>query len=144
MSLQDGYGLKLTTARYFTPSGRSIQAKGISPDIELDNISLKDDDEEDESIDFSSQEKDLKNALSAQDEDETNTDDASDSTDEDTLETQEGAQSNNPTELTPEEILESQDKIAAERDQEYIDLLLEDYYIHEAVNVLKALKIYNK
>ena len=27
--------LALTTARYFTPSGRSIQAKGISPDIEV-------------------------------------------------------------------------------------------------------------
>ncbi len=27
--------LKLTTARYYTPSGRSIQAKGITPDIEL-------------------------------------------------------------------------------------------------------------
>ena len=27
--------LRLTTARYFTPSGRSIQAKGISPDIEV-------------------------------------------------------------------------------------------------------------
>jgi hypothetical protein len=28
-------GLRLTTARYFTPSGRSIQAKGITPDIEV-------------------------------------------------------------------------------------------------------------
>jgi carboxyl-terminal processing protease len=28
--------LKITTARYFTPSGRSIQAKGIVPDIWLD------------------------------------------------------------------------------------------------------------
>jgi carboxyl-terminal processing protease len=27
--------LLLTTARYYTPSGRSIQAKGISPDIEV-------------------------------------------------------------------------------------------------------------
>ena len=27
--------LRLTTARYFTPSGRSIQAKGILPDIEV-------------------------------------------------------------------------------------------------------------
>jgi carboxyl-terminal processing protease len=27
--------LRLTTARYFTPSGRSIQAKGIEPDIEV-------------------------------------------------------------------------------------------------------------
>jgi carboxyl-terminal processing protease len=31
--LKDGSGLRLTTARYFTPSGRSIQAKGIVPDI---------------------------------------------------------------------------------------------------------------
>ncbi|MFN9749598.1 MAG: S41 family peptidase [Burkholderiales bacterium] len=29
-------GLKLTTARYYTPSGRSIQAAGIKPDIPLD------------------------------------------------------------------------------------------------------------
>jgi carboxyl-terminal processing protease len=27
--------LRLTTARYFTPSGRSIQAKGIEPDIKV-------------------------------------------------------------------------------------------------------------
>jgi len=31
--LKEGSGLRLTTARYFTPSGRSIQAKGIVPDI---------------------------------------------------------------------------------------------------------------
>jgi carboxyl-terminal processing protease len=36
ISLGSGNGaLRLTTARYFTPSGRSIQAKGISPDIEV-------------------------------------------------------------------------------------------------------------
>ena len=29
-------GIKLTTARYYTPSGRSIQAKGIVPDVMLD------------------------------------------------------------------------------------------------------------
>ena len=34
--LGDGNGaLRLTTARYYTPSGRSIQAKGIMPDIEV-------------------------------------------------------------------------------------------------------------
>ncbi|MGB1805537.1 MAG: S41 family peptidase, partial [Candidatus Pseudothioglobus sp.] len=123
MALQDGYGLKLTTARYFTPSGRSIQAKGISPDIALDDISLKSEEEE-ESIDFSSQEKDLKNSLSAQDEEEVISED--------------------PTELSPEEILKSQDEITDARDKEFVDLLLEDYYVHEAINVLKALKIYNK
>lgn len=33
MTLNNGDGLKLTTALYYTPSGRSIQAKGITPDI---------------------------------------------------------------------------------------------------------------
>lgn len=31
--LEDGSAVRLTTARYFTPKGRSIQAKGITPDI---------------------------------------------------------------------------------------------------------------
>jgi carboxyl-terminal processing protease len=35
LSLSDGSGLRLTTARYYTPSGRSIQLSGISPDIEI-------------------------------------------------------------------------------------------------------------
>ncbi len=33
--LQDGSGLKITVARYYTPSGRSIQAEGIRPDFEV-------------------------------------------------------------------------------------------------------------
>jgi carboxyl-terminal processing protease len=121
LNLQDGFVLKLTTARYFTPSGRSIQAKGITPDIELENISLNKDEDED-SIDLSQQEKDLKNALSAEE-----------------VETLEA-----PTDLSAEEIIESQDEISDLRDQEYVDLLKEDYFVHEAMNVLKALKIYQK
>lgn len=38
--LQNGSAVKITTARYFTPNGRSIQAKGIVPDIELKTLSL--------------------------------------------------------------------------------------------------------
>jgi carboxyl-terminal processing protease len=34
--LADGSGLRLTTARYFTPKGRSIHGKGITPDIMID------------------------------------------------------------------------------------------------------------
>jgi carboxyl-terminal processing protease len=34
-TMRDGSGLKLTIARYYTPSGRSIQARGITPDIEV-------------------------------------------------------------------------------------------------------------
>jgi carboxyl-terminal processing protease len=33
LPLNNGTAIKLTTARYFTPSGRSIQAKGITPDL---------------------------------------------------------------------------------------------------------------
>lgn len=36
-TLRDGSGVKLTIARYFTPNGRSIQAKGIEPDIVLEH-----------------------------------------------------------------------------------------------------------
>jgi len=35
LPLSDGSGLRLTTARYYTPNGKSIQLKGITPDIEL-------------------------------------------------------------------------------------------------------------
>jgi len=32
--------IKLTTARYYTPSGRSIQAEGVEPDIELQELNI--------------------------------------------------------------------------------------------------------
>lgn len=38
IKLGDGSGLKLTIARYYTPSGRSIQSEGIVPDIELQDV----------------------------------------------------------------------------------------------------------
>lgn len=41
LPMSNGEAIKLTTARYFTPSGRSIQAKGIVPDIETSNLSLE-------------------------------------------------------------------------------------------------------
>jgi len=50
-----GGAIKITTARYFTPAGRSIQAEGISPDVELAKVKL-------ESVDegfFSIKERDL-------------------------------------------------------------------------------------
>ncbi|MBY0265370.1 MAG: S41 family peptidase [Burkholderiales bacterium] len=37
LPLGNSTAIKLTTARYFTPKGRSIQAKGITPDIPLDD-----------------------------------------------------------------------------------------------------------
>jgi len=40
-TLSDGSGLRLTSAVYYTPSGRSIQASGIEPDIKVDFIPPK-------------------------------------------------------------------------------------------------------
>ncbi len=37
LPLNNGTAIKLTTARYFTPNGRSIQAKGITPDMMVDD-----------------------------------------------------------------------------------------------------------
>lgn len=42
MPLGDDHGIKLTTARYYTPDGRSIQAQGIKPDIEVRPAELRD------------------------------------------------------------------------------------------------------
>jgi carboxyl-terminal processing protease len=38
VKLGDGSGLKLTVARYYTPSGRSIQAEGIKPDVTIEDV----------------------------------------------------------------------------------------------------------
>ncbi len=40
LPLNDKTALKLTTARYYTPSGRSIQAEGVTPDIVLEPLKL--------------------------------------------------------------------------------------------------------
>ena len=40
LPLGNGSALKLTTARYYTPSGISIQARGIVPDITLDRVQV--------------------------------------------------------------------------------------------------------
>jgi carboxyl-terminal processing protease len=42
LPLDDNSALRLTTARYFTPKGRSIQATGIVPDIVVDNTPAQD------------------------------------------------------------------------------------------------------
>ena len=39
LPLESGAALRLTTAMYYTPSGRSIQVTGIAPDITLENLS---------------------------------------------------------------------------------------------------------
>lgn len=60
ISLPGGTAIRLTTARYYTPSGRSIQAKGIEPDIVVPQSKI----ENLENPDMNISEADLKGALS--------------------------------------------------------------------------------
>jgi carboxyl-terminal processing protease len=64
-SLRDGYGLKYTIALYYTPSGRSIQAQGIEPDIVVKQRFI---DESELKEDKRLKEKDLKNHLEVDEE----------------------------------------------------------------------------
>ncbi|MCU0601748.1 MAG: S41 family peptidase [Desulfobacterales bacterium] len=64
-NLRDGSGLKMTIARYYTPNGRSIQAKGIEPDITL-KFKRLDAAEPTGAEDAMLKEKDLENHLEAE------------------------------------------------------------------------------
>lgn len=86
--------IKLTTARYFTPEGRSIQAEGIKPDITIEDASLT---LREESIEV--KEANLSKHLANEKGDKENSEEAVD------------------------------------------DPLLEDYQLHEALNLLKAMAL---
>lgn len=63
--LSDNSGLRLTTARYYTPSGRSIQAKGITPDIVAERVEMAQTPEKKDGIHI--REKDLENHFENED-----------------------------------------------------------------------------
>jgi carboxyl-terminal processing protease len=63
--LEDGSALKLTTAKYYTPSGRSIQAEGITPDIVVKYINPSGEAPE---VEEQLREKDLQGHIKATDE----------------------------------------------------------------------------
>ena len=62
-SLKDGYGIKYTIARYYTPNGRSIQAQGIEPDIRMKHRMV--DEAVEEGEEYILKEKDLTNHIEA-------------------------------------------------------------------------------
>jgi len=61
--LKEKFGIKYTIARYYTPKGRSIQAKGIEPDIEVEFEILTKKEKKMSAFDRMLKEKDLKNSL---------------------------------------------------------------------------------
>ncbi len=112
--LRNGSAVKLTTARYFTPNGRSIQAEGIIPDIKLRNLQVSDKKKVIKTI----SEKDLTGHLS-------NPEDNADQKEE--------------TPVTAET-----SKSEGNSDEEDEKALSEtDYQLFEALNLLKGLSIAN-
>ena len=131
-----GPAVKLTTARYFTPSGRSIQAEGIKPDIALQPLKVKDDADPADAFDPLS-EADLSKHLSNPNQ---KTDQASDKP----------VEAPKP-EVTPEPAPTTPDtKEGADKDQGTTDkaadkgkktLAEEDYQLFEALNILKGMDL---
>jgi len=61
---EDGSAMKITTAKYFTPKGRSIQAEGITPDVHLEYARPP----EDKDVDTAFREKDLRGHIPGENE----------------------------------------------------------------------------
>lgn len=115
LPLKDNHGLKLTTALYFTPAGRSIQAEGIVPDIEIADLKMPtthNEEEEIGNIRESNLEGHLKNA-------------------------KESTAKNLDTSGLDEETAAVLTK-KTEKDENKT-LLAEDYQLNEALNLLKGL-----
>jgi len=117
----DDAAIKLTTARYYTPKGRSIQAEGIVPDIKLENVSIT---MKSDSGGILVKEKDLEGHLANghSDDDESPVD--RDETDKGEKEQEQKSDSSDG------------DKAAARK-----PLVIDDYALSEALNVLKAMAI---
>ena len=64
MPLRGDGAMRLTTSRYYTPSGRSIQALGVSPNIIVEQPRRKNAEKEDEEVRRNRSEADLRGALS--------------------------------------------------------------------------------
>ncbi len=137
LPLSDGSGLRLTTARYYTPSGRSIQVSGIEPDIELEYAPFPEKDEDE--LPHLLREEDLDNHMVNDSIEE----DASDSTDEsiqDDKELKKSPEKN--TDESPDESTKEDDSADVEEEKDldtlYLERLAIDNQVNMAVQVLKS------
>jgi carboxyl-terminal processing protease len=135
--LRDGYGLKYTIARYYTPSGRSIQAEGIHPDLVVKRRLL---DETSGGADARRiKEGDLKNHLPG--DMEFNEDKDSDNkTDSDQLEKNKGPEPDDETDV--EKLMRLRDAVYEHSDREP-DALLLDSQVNRAYEILRGYEIFS-
>ena len=120
MPLSNDTAIKITTARYYTPSGRSIQAEGIEPDVALRALKVSKDDQMDgfEPI----KEADLKGSLQNEDEKKNKGKKDADKSADDSAPADAGT-----------------DKDKKAKDAQW--LAESDYQLYEALNLLKGLVI---
>lgn len=117
LPMPDGAGLRLTTARYYTPNGRSIQATGIVPDVEVPRLPYTEENEEKRVLPDFVREADLKNHILQRN---------------DATEREEGGVSAPPETDTSKE-------------QEAIkQRLKEDNQLRTGLNILKSLNLYTE
>ena len=110
LPLKDSRGLKLTTALYYTPAGRSIQAEGIKPDISVEAQKIPvSADNNDQSNPLNIREEDLRRHLE------------------------------NANNATAAAIAVASKKGVNPKDNKDLPLINRDYQLYEALNVLKAL-----
>ncbi|MEZ0226591.1 MAG: S41 family peptidase [Alphaproteobacteria bacterium] len=124
-----GGSIKLTTARYFTPSGRSIQAKGITPDIPVERAKVV---AEKESTFGEIHEADLNGALKNPDGSDDNVEDPSLSPDK------KDAPDATPSADKKDDDKDSKDKPAGKKKDEGKD----DYQLLRAIDLLEGISIY--
>jgi len=118
LPLKENRGLKLTTALYYTPAGRSIQATGIKPDIIVQNLRIPAPNEKEDPMNaFLLREEDLQGHLT-----NGNKEEKEKSIDKDKSNDKDKTMGARPTPNTPA-------------------LLYTDYQLNEALNVLKGLTL---
>jgi carboxyl-terminal processing protease len=120
--LKDDCGLKLTTALYYTPAGRSIQATGIQPDIAVPSLRIPAPDEKDNLSSLLIREQDLQGHLANGNEKKPGTEEA-------------GAKDTGTKTSVPAS--------TAATPPNAENLLYTDYQLYEALNILKGLAFAN-
>ncbi len=129
LPLDEKTAVKLTTARYYTPSGRSIQAKGIEPDIIIEELELKKTDKEIENEKVAPlSEADLAGHLSNPNGDEKKSPKKKQKAGSDSDKKQKTSDAE--SDLTEIDLKAKQKKLAEE-----------DYSLYEALNVLKSMAL---
>lgn len=126
--MDSGAGLRLTTARYYTPSGRSIQATGITPDIIVASptnllVEADDKDEEQDKKPKYLREKDLKHHIG-------------NGLNEDVTQKEEKPK--------PEEKPKAKEKAPATKDKQQSEDLSKDLQLNTALTLLKGLNVFGK